>query len=95
MRIQTVITAAGDSRSQFLDAGFLLPKSLIKVGTKQVIEMAIDSYVIDYSNFQVAVNSEESTEFGTDRAGLISFGAFSKGIERSSRCLGFSVIVLN
>lgn len=68
MRIQTVITAAGDSRARFLEAGFQVPKNLIKVGPKLVIEQAIESYVMDYSNFQVALNDQESRDCGTDIA---------------------------
>jgi dTDP-glucose pyrophosphorylase len=66
LKIQTIVTAAGDSRGRFLDAGFLTPKSLVKVGVGTVIEAAINSYVLDKSSFLVAVNQEEANEWGVD-----------------------------
>ncbi len=57
--LQTVITAAGDSRKLFLDAGFSLPKSLIKIGDLPIISRAISSYFIGSGELRIAVNREE------------------------------------
>lgn len=66
MILQTVITAAGDSRAKFLDAGFHVPKSLVQIDGKLVIERAIESYAVDINNLHVAVNADEAMEWGVD-----------------------------
>lgn len=57
--LHTVITAAGDSRTQFLAAGFNSPKSLLRVNGKNVLVRAISSYAIDPASTTVAVNRQE------------------------------------
>ena len=61
--MQTVITAAGDSRGLFLPAGFGLPKSLVRWDGREVIAQAIDSYAFDVSATTVAVNEAEDDEW--------------------------------
>lgn len=59
-----MITAAGDSREQFLSAGFNVPKSLVDLESEIVIQAAIESYVVDKTGFFVAVNQDEAREWG-------------------------------
>jgi choline kinase len=61
--LQTVITAAGDSRSLFLGAGFRTPKSLVERAGRPVIQRAIESYVTDPSSAVVAINADEQREW--------------------------------
>lgn len=62
-RIQTIITAAGDSRPVFKTAGFDLPKSLVTRRGKSVLSRAIGSYGIDLEATTVAVNEQEDDEW--------------------------------
>ncbi|CAN1486537.1 RfbA dTDP-glucose pyrophosphorylase [Microbacteriaceae bacterium] len=87
MKIQTIVTAAGDSRVRFLDAGFLTPKSLVNVGGGNVIEAAINSYVVDKSNFLVAVNREEANEWGVDSS-IVSLFPTAKIVKVPTRARG-------
>jgi hypothetical protein len=57
--VQTVITAAGDSRTLFLGAGFSTPKSLVERSGKTMLVRAIESYVVDLERAVVAINSDE------------------------------------
>lgn len=61
--IQTVITAAKDSRSLFLAAGFGGPKSIVKWGDREILLHAMDSYVLEDSACWVAVNADEEREW--------------------------------
>ena len=67
MTIETVITAAGDSRAQFLGGGFPAPKNLLTVDGKYVIQRAIESYVFDRSHLTVALNADEESEWQIER----------------------------
>jgi dTDP-glucose pyrophosphorylase len=62
-KIQTLITAAGDSRPVFLGSGFKLPKSLVKWNGKEVIVNALESYVVNPHNVTVAINQAENSEY--------------------------------
>ena len=67
MTYQTLITAAGDSRSAFVGAGFDAPKSLIKVEGVALINRAIESYRHPSGALVVAINKEENKQFQLDR----------------------------
>jgi hypothetical protein len=62
-KIQTLITAAGDSRTNFIAGGFNLPKSLIKWREREVILKSIDSYSINPEKLTVAINKAENEQF--------------------------------
>lgn len=62
--MQTIITAAGDSRPMFVKGGFLVPKSLQIIGDSSVILHALNSYSSLGPDTVVAVNKEENSEFG-------------------------------
>jgi CTP:molybdopterin cytidylyltransferase MocA len=64
LSIQTIITAAGDSRARFFGAGFAKPKSLVQIKGTNVVEKAIRSYTVDFSHLTVAINQEEDAEWG-------------------------------
>lgn len=66
MTVQTIITAAGDSRETFIAGGFGSPKSLVAVEGKTVIQHAIESYTTDFSALRVAVNEDEAREWAVD-----------------------------
>lgn len=61
--MQTIVTAAGDSIREFLQAGFELPKSLIEVDGQTVIERAIRSFRQDNGPLVVAINRDEEVSF--------------------------------
>lgn len=61
--VQTLITAAKDSRSLFIAAGFGSPKSLVNWNGREVLLRAMDSYVLDDSACWVAVNADEDREW--------------------------------
>lgn len=65
--VQTVITAAGDSRRAFAEAGFKAPKSLVEIDGKPVLTRAIESYVMNSQHAFVALNLEEDSEFDIQR----------------------------
>jgi CTP:molybdopterin cytidylyltransferase MocA len=62
--VQSVITAAGDSRPLFLPSGFGSPKGLVLWHDQEVIINALESYVINLERACVAVHKEEDTEWG-------------------------------
>ena len=62
--VSTVITAAGDSRKLFMEAGFGRPKSLVKWQGREVLARAIDSYATDPVRATVAINWDENVEWG-------------------------------
>jgi hypothetical protein len=62
-KIQTIVTAAKDSRPLFLPAGFGQPKSLIRWEGREVLLRAIDSYVVDSSECWVAISADENHQF--------------------------------
>lgn len=66
MTYQTLITAAGDSRSAFVGAGFNAPKSLIEVEGVALINRAIESYRDPSGALVVAINKQENKEFQLD-----------------------------
>jgi dTDP-glucose pyrophosphorylase len=70
---QTLITAAGDSRGEFISAGFKVPKSLMSVEGEFLINKAIQSYWHPPERLVVALNGEENTEFFLDREVLQIF----------------------
>jgi dTDP-glucose pyrophosphorylase len=61
--MQTIITAAGDSRGLFVKGGFNYPKSLQVVNGQALLDRAIDSYSDSGSQTVVAINKEENDEF--------------------------------
>jgi len=61
--LKTIITAAGDSRSRFLSAGFPAPKSLCSWKGVPIISLAMSSYKIVGSSMTVAINLEEDAEW--------------------------------
>ena len=61
--IQTLITAAKDSRPLFYAAGFGKPKSLVKWDGREVLLRSMDSYVADPYACWVAVNAEEDRDW--------------------------------
>ena len=61
--VQTVITAAKDSRSLFFSAGFDRPKSVIRWRGREVLLRAMDSYVINQDACWVALNEDENREW--------------------------------
>jgi hypothetical protein len=61
--VQTVVTAAGDSRSLFIGSGFMSPKSLVRRDGKTVIQRAVESYVVDRAHAVVAINQEEQRQW--------------------------------
>jgi hypothetical protein len=66
--IQTIITAAKDSRSLFIAAGFGEPKSLVHWQEREVLLRAMGSYVVNPESCWVAVNRDEDREwFISDR----------------------------
>lgn len=67
MTYQTLITAAGDSRSAFVGAGFDEPKSLMKVEGIALINRAIESYRHPSGALVVAINKQENEQFDLDR----------------------------
>lgn len=67
MTVQTIITAAGDSRKMFVEGGFGSPKSLVVVDGKTVLQQAIEAYTLDLSALRIAVNEDEANEWGVDR----------------------------
>lgn len=64
--MQTIITAAGDSRKTFGMAGFGSPKGLVVVDGKTVLQHAIEAYTLDFSSLRVAVNEDEAKEWRVD-----------------------------
>lgn len=66
--VRTIITAAGDSRSLFLPAGFGAPKSLVRTAGREVLRHAIESYAVDKSRTTVAVNSAEDDDWAVGTA---------------------------
>lgn len=68
MLANTVITAAGNSLSLFLPAGFVTPKSLIEVDGEPVIAKAIASYWIGEGSLVVGVNEIEEDSYRISRA---------------------------
>lgn len=64
LSVQTIITAAGDSRERFFGAGFAQPKSLVQIHGLTVVEKAIRSYTVDFLHLTVAVNEDEDVEWG-------------------------------
>lgn len=93
MTVQTIITAAGDSRKTFVDGGFGSPKSLVMVDGKTVLEHAIEAYTLDFSALRVAVNEDEANEWGVDRHVLELF-PYSKVVKVNSRAQGALVSAL-
>ena len=73
--VQTVITAAGDSRALFLGAGFSTPKSLVERDGKTVLLRAIESYVVDFERAIVAINADEQDSDST-AASVVGEGLF-------------------
>lgn len=67
MTVQTIITAAGDSRRMFVEGGFGSPKSLVVVDGKTVLQHAVEAYTLDFSALRIAVNEDEASEWGVDR----------------------------
>jgi hypothetical protein len=65
MKINTVITAAGDSESVFLNAGFETPKNLLVVDGKEVLLRAATSYAHDLSRTTISLNREECLKWPT------------------------------
>lgn len=61
--VHTVVTAAGDSRSLFLPAGFGRPKSLIMWDGREVLARAIDSYALNPALTSVAIHDGEDREW--------------------------------
>lgn len=68
MLTSTVITAAGNSLSLFLPAGFITPKSLIEVDGEPVIARAIASYWSGEGSLVVGVNEIEENSYGISDA---------------------------
>jgi len=64
--VQTIITAAGDSRLTFLGSGFSVPKSLVKVRGRTVIQSALESYAVRGHDLTVALNAEETHDWKLD-----------------------------
>lgn len=62
-QIQTIITAAKDSRPLFLSSGFGRPRSLVHWKGREVLLRAMDSFVLDTNACWVAVNSDEDREW--------------------------------
>lgn len=65
MKINTVITAAGDSESVFLKAGFDTPKNLLVVDGKEVLFRAASSYAHDLTRTTISLNREECLKWPT------------------------------
>jgi hypothetical protein len=65
---QTLITAAGDSRRDFVATGFGSPKSLMRVNDSYLITEAIKSYSHGNGPVIVAVNHEENLEYFVSKA---------------------------
>jgi choline kinase len=63
MTYQTLITAAGDSRVAFVEAGFDAPKSLVKIAGIALINQAIESYRHPSGALVVAINKDENAQF--------------------------------
>jgi dTDP-glucose pyrophosphorylase len=63
MTYQTIITAAGDSRSAFGKAGFDAPKSLVKIAGIALVNQAIESYRHPSGTVVVAINKHEDDQF--------------------------------
>jgi len=61
--VQSVITAAGDSRPLFIPSGFGSPKSLVVWHGKEVIINALESYVINFDGACVALHEEEDSDW--------------------------------
>jgi len=70
---EAVITAAGDSRRRFLDAGFGVPKSLVVVAGKSVLQRAFESYAALATQAAVAINKEEDEEWQVGKMLRASF----------------------
>lgn len=67
--IQTLITAAKDSRSLFLASGFGGPKGLVQWNGREILLRAMDSFVLEETLCWVAINADEDHEW--DLAGKI------------------------
>lgn len=67
MKVQTIITAAGDSRNAFVAGGFGCPKSLVLVDGKTVLQRAIEAYTVDFSDLKIAVNEDEASEWAVEK----------------------------
>ena len=78
-KIQTVVTAAGDSRPYFLPTGFGSPKSLVSYKGKTVIQHALESYVISQQNSWVAIHAEEDAEWNIAQKIAINFSEIRIG----------------
>jgi dTDP-glucose pyrophosphorylase len=63
MTYQTLITAAGDSRVAFFEAGFDAPKSLVNIAGIALINQAIESYRHPSGALVVAINKKENDQF--------------------------------
>jgi dTDP-glucose pyrophosphorylase len=63
MKYQTLITAAGDSRAAFVEAGFDVPKSLVNIAGFALINQAIESYRHPSGALVVAINKDENAQF--------------------------------
>lgn len=61
--VYTIITAAGDSKTQFLGAGFAVPKSLVEIDGVTVLSRAIKSYTCEEGRVIVALNRHEENEW--------------------------------
>ncbi len=85
--IQKIITAGGDSRELFIGAGFSLPKGLVRVGDKSILERALRSYLSDGDSVTVAINEDEAKEYPIAEtvrsvrfdARIVSVNSFVKG----------------
>lgn len=66
--VQTIVTAAGDSRPLFLPAGFGRPKSLVLWEGRPVIARAIDSYASNIPRSVVAIHAGEDDQFDVGSA---------------------------
>jgi choline kinase len=69
----TLVLAAGNSLPAFRDAGFGVPKSLIKIDGREVLFRAIDSYAVDTGALTVLVSKTENDEFELERKTKIEF----------------------
>lgn len=63
--IESIITAAGDSQSLFIGAGFESPKNLVEVDSSLVLARAIQSYTCTGGHTTVAIGREEDMEWST------------------------------
>ena len=65
MVYQTLITAAGNSFTEFRDAGFQVPKNLLKLQDGLLINQAVASYIHETGPLVVALDKEENQAFST------------------------------